>query len=504
MFHAASLGRIYNGVRPVVFKQGAGIAEPAWPKLRYVDTSKTIYKKFQFSPIFYHSCYQNELASLRFRTCASTPIPDPSTLDRFCDFFKRNIFSVVPYKHIIELPFREAIARMHSRPSVKHKIKQAWNLTKHISHDGTISGEDAREWTTRGMFVKVENLLVNNGGLVEDKVPRPILPAKPEFVAHTVGWSMAFQDHLVEMLGKLSRLCVAIGMTATEIGDWANKFAQSVLENDVSAWDNSIHPRLEKLLLWMARKFGAPPLWLQLFRANIKTHGRSAHGIKFWTPGGRKSGDPWTAWANSLLNIMIHLFIISEHFNLSIERTLEIVEMIVLGDDNLSFLKIPIPEPVWALGFRNLGFKCVAKTHKSVFDSEFCSNRFAPWQSGVVMVPKIGRLLSKLGCYCKPPTHASLDQIHKGTCIGLKLSTTAFPFAQKFLASEIDRLGNVKAAFLTGSEKDFALAGYRDVSDDALTKAWVSAKYFGPLEEGYHSLRLRTSAIDYEGAKVFF
>jgi len=197
-----------------------------------------------------------------------------------------------------------------------------------------------------------------------------------------------------------------------------------IFENDVSSYDASICEDLGKLEIWLAKKFGAYRAVLDLMQANLKTHGYTSTGIKYKVNGTRKSGDPYTSFFNSILNGLMHIFCFVEGGS-DLTDVLSGVKMLVQGDDNLLSYDCRL-EPRWQ-SLLELGFKCDNIVRENYSEAEFCSNILYPTGKGYCFGPKLGRVVSKLGCFQQPPLKIPYRSILSGMAIGMEAFSSYIP-----------------------------------------------------------------------------
>jgi len=92
------------------------------------------------------------------------------------------------------------------------------------------------------------------------------------------------------------------------------------------------------------------------------------------------------------------------------------MKMVAMGDDNL--LTHNLNKFNWKPYFLSLGFETVSIYRNSIFDAEFCSSIIIPVEEGLAFIPKIGRVLPKLGHFINPPKNVAPNQLLRGVAIG--------------------------------------------------------------------------------------
>jgi hypothetical protein len=223
----------------------------------------------------------------------------------------------------------------------------------------------------------------------------------------------------------------------------------------VSTFDSSVSFELGELEIWVTKKFGASASILELMRANNHTHGVTMLGGKYWMPGGRKSGDPFTSLYNSMLNIGLHAFILHKHFGWSIKEIKARTRMLVAGDDNLMTINAPAVDFVPYM--KQLGFNSEAIVRESLDYAEFCSCRLYKVSGKWVFGPMPGKVLSKLGFLNSPPKDVSREAMIRGIAIGMLRSCIFIPPIMAVVKRILDLTAGVEAytGYSTRFKDDF-------------------------------------------------
>lgn len=405
---------------PDEFKLGSYVKFPINIKQKQSTPMYSAYiKNTNYKPIAFQSNFINEKIAVGARVMKLTPVPDHKLETEFCDFVKKYFDILFPeWKRIREDSWGEYLRNSNASPAVKKILDKTFNeKILHLSKSNKISHNLAYKWTTRKAFCKVENLLYKSPKGVKRKAPRLIQGAQPEFICVLGPFFSALQNHIKRIWGGQGSVLFASGKTNLFVSQYISKLKGLFLEDDVSAFDSSVSKRLNYLELWMCKKFGLHPLGLQLFEANIMTHGFTQSGIKYSVPGTRKSGDPWTTVFNSILNALIHIFAISKANKWSCLKTLENCGMVVSGDDSVVVHGgVKIGKEV----LLKLGFECEVNYKNSIYDLEFCSNIFYDTTIGPLLGPKMGRVLSKIGQFILPPLNIHPLCVLRGVALGFK------------------------------------------------------------------------------------
>lgn len=387
---------------------------------------ESVYLQGAYSPSVFSSCAWNEYCALRGRALVETPRPNRGVVSDFCGFvrkFHRMLFPGIHKRKAVSLDVY--LKASNASPAVKAAIQRAGAKLQSlgITQDSILDSEFLRKASTRKAFVKVENNLYNTPVGIKDKAPRLIQGARPEFIALVGPAFYSIQSAIKECWSTNFMACFTSSVTAVQIGEYLNVPGQ-VFENDVSSWDASICTQLCELEVWLAKRFGAQRAVVDLMIANIKTHGRTTHGLTYSVNGTRKSGDPYTSCMNSVLNGLLHIYCFWKA-GISVDTLRKSLRMCVQGDDNIMVY------PKWMKPRFNLlldlGFKSDNLYRKSLLEAEFCSNRFYVHDGGYVLGPKIGRVLSKFGHFSDLPVHLDVLGVLRGVAMGYKHCASYVP-----------------------------------------------------------------------------
>jgi len=344
--------------------------------------------------------------------------------------------------------------RSNARPSVKRTLYKTFLRlnSEGIDEFTPLTDSQCKQWTLRSSFLKMENLLYRTPCGIKNKAPRFISGAEAEFICIVGPWMMACQDRFKKSWGLNHFITFTSGKSNEEIGECISNddYGHHFFEDDIGTFDSSVSMPLLWLEYELFRRWGAPRAVLRLIKANMKTRGRTKHGFRYKVWATRKSGDPYTSLGNSLLNGLMHYYIAkvdtfknklvphvrcwrdknkkfhyeelklnTKRKRIDVEQTkyiMKILKMLVQGDDNVGRSKKKID---WVPYMSKFGFNSEAINHTSIYDAQFCSSRFYPTEDGVVMGPCPGKVISKFGYYVEKPEHVSVEQLLRGSAIGL-------------------------------------------------------------------------------------
>jgi len=416
-------------IKHYVIKDKAGFKYPIANGVKATSGKQEAYfGTHQYRPVCYANTKENEEATLRARVVVATPKPNEKFMCDFITFVKKNILEILNYKVIKISPVSDAayLERSNASPGVKRVLVKtyAWLKENNIDCWSKLPKNLVRKWVSRSLFLKKENLNYRTPYGVKVKAGRAIQGAPPEFICLVGPWIMALQDFFKGVWSKDNWLCFACGVSAWDAAGLLNAMWQ-VVEDDISTFDSSVSPELCKLEVDIATIFGIPNAVLLLLRANQNTHGYTFHGAEYHLPGARKSGDPYTTLFNSILNALMHIYIVHVALGWSIKEIKRKCRMLVAGDDNALTIDTEV-----RIDFRHymerLGFKSEA-IFRTIHTLEFCSCRVYYVDGRPCFGPMPGKVLSKLGFLNSPPTDVTVESMLKGIALGLRQTCYYIP-----------------------------------------------------------------------------
>jgi hypothetical protein len=333
----------------------------------------------------------------------------------------------------------------------------------------TLTSSQLYRWTYRSSFVKVENDLYSSELGRKHKAPRLIQGAQPEFICLVGPWIMAVQDLLKRRWSTDNNLCFTSGVSAEKAAEFISKGHGRWVEDDLGKFDCSIRKQWCEYEVWLCKQFGAPRAVLDLMRANINTHGSTAHGWRYKCEGTRKSGDPYTSLMNSIINGLSHLYLYCKWTGRTVEESQLTIRMLLQGDDNCLRHAESCEFP-WQQGMAGLGFDSEALYREYIHEVEFCSSRLYETNEGIVFGPKPGRVLAKFGYVINPPAAVSAQSMMRGIALGLMKQVEFIPP----LKALVDR-----TLVLTEGHE-----------------AWFARRRFTPFDEGLKIRKRHTANVE--------
>jgi len=471
-----------------------------------------------YKPVVYASNLHNEKQALDARVLAETPVPEGfycgcnrarkcreyrrckrarfKRLDDYCGFVKGNYRKLFRNIHKVKpLTFEAYLRGSNASPSVKKILREtkAELRREGIDQHSRLTEIQLHRWTKRKSFVKVENNLYQTELGLKKKAPRLIQGAPPEFIVLVGPWIAALQIRLKKLWGRNSPLCFTSGLSALEIGEYADLPGWKYLEDDVSAWDTSLRKQLCELEVWLCEKFGAPRAVIDLMIANLDTHGITMHGWRYRVEGTRKSGDPFTSLFNSVHNALLHLFIYCDVCKVLVDQALLVVKMLVQGDDNLLMHRRQVKID-WVQEMRRLGFKSEGIPRKSLDEVEFCSGRFYCTNKGYCYGPKPGKVLAKFGYVVNPPK-CTREGLMRGIALGLQKQVNFIPPLKSIVDRVLHLTEGVTPEFLSEWQLREAhkarLNEFLDSTDDVDHALYVQYQW-GPTQQKQWDRELAT------------
>lgn len=404
-----------------------------------------------YLPIAFSQNKVNEFAALNARVMKDTPTPNKTTLREFFLWVKRNYKRIFPHtshvKEIRPLNWQDYLVKSNAAPGVKMKLQRQFEEfdKDNVTCYDSLPKKSIKKWCFRESFVKTENLNYQTPLGVLDKAPRLIQGGKKQFICLVGPWIAALQNHIKHDWNKHNFICFTSGVEAQDAAKLVTKYPVW-MEDDVSAWDASLCPKLLEVELWLFRKFGAPQACYDLMAQNINTIGMTSFGLFYYRKGCRKSGDPYTSLGNSILNALIHLFIFCRFHRIGIREARNRMTMLVQGDDSLLNLST-IDSINWKQEMSLFGFKSIGTYKENIDNVEFCSSRVYKTNTSVTFGPIPGKVIGKFGVFCNPPKDINPYDIMYGSAVGLSYSSCNVPILNEFVNKMIDlsdnlRLGN--------------------------------------------------------------
>jgi hypothetical protein len=386
----------------------------------------------QAVPMVAAKTHTNMAASILHRQVREVAVPDSAAVrsfEAFCGFegsTGRMDYHIEPDFETWNNRFPE-IKKMRHREALKRVTNPDVLEPRHLVFD---------------TFQKIE--LIGKQGEKFD--PRNINGCSSEYSVHLGPFIQAINEKMKKQWSVDEPIYYTSGATVDQLGLWFDKWtakfgAPYYLENDFSRFDSTIAPELLKVEFDFYRRFGTTPVIEQCLEAQIHTVGSTREGFLYKVKGTRKSGTPNTSFGNSYLNLMAHMWIMSE-LDMFPGRDYAIM---AVGDDMLMIVN-PIIDRTELLsritkGCKSLGFEPKAKINTEIHQVEYCSKLFWPSNKGTIAGPKVGRFLLRAGWSVKPLQ--TKDKEVETIAKRLKgIGMTMFP-----MSSHIPIVGSISASY---------------------------------------------------------
>jgi len=390
------------------------------------------------------------------RQCARTPEPDPflwESLRKFANVkrgLRSPLWGTLPRYHKFtdgqasdgtNLTFEKWNAHFPASRRKQH-------LQSYLSESNYgMTPELAKKWCKIDLMPKVEKLIYK----YQEYDPRAISVFQPRVTAYTGPSVTAFQNWLHgQWDGEKCPILFAAGCSTTKLDEFFERnyrLGRKCFMADQSNYDSTVSHEAQAFAdsIYEEIGFEEEPYFKMLRNAQGGfLDGTGPLGTRFRAPPSEKSGAADTCAVNSPVDTIVHLFCIAyanditdEQGELSMQRTLDKVSMMVMGDDSLGFVDGDIdlkgvPQLMYRLGFIPKFFECDPE------DAVFLNMIPYPVGDGHRFAPKLGRLMSRLGvCVAE-----QLDPIAYSCAVGKGFVATCahVPVLRSFV-SRLARLG---------------------------------------------------------------
>jgi len=405
------------------------------PKLVGIDQHLFGIGSGGYRPVAYASNAHNEHEALKARVLLKTPVVDQHYTAKCINWLKDNHDSIFPRIHKVDsVSWETYLEKSNAAPGVKRtldRIKKQMD-GEGIDKESKLSSKQLYQYTTRKSFIKIENNNYRTWRGRKNKAPRLISGAQPQFTRLVGPWITSLQSRVKRRWDKSNFICFTSGNKSVDMANHLMSLNGRLLEDDIGTFDASVSKQWLLYEVWLCRRFGAPRAVLDLMRANINTHGATTHGWKYKVADTRKSGDPYTSLMNSIINGCMHIFLYHDFTGKTMEEIKKSIRMLVQGDDN-ALNHVEQNTFDWVSGMAKFGFSSEAIYRNDPNMLQFCSNRLIPVKGGWNFVPKVGKVLSKIGYFVNPPPNVDPISLVKGTALGLMVACSPNPILTSYL-----------------------------------------------------------------------
>ncbi len=299
-------------------------------------------------------------------------------------------------------------------------------------------------------FIKRELQVTMTDDGFAKKAPRIISGPSDEakIVMGPAYWEMSNQL-AEEWDGAKVPICYARGRSAEYLGKLVETFVAEdgtlhegyvLLSNDMSVYDSSCRDEHFAPIDSKLPAMGFNPQTMSF--VNLKhTAGVTANGVSYRADEQViDSGEPRTNLYGTIINAAVHV----GAYKSLLERSSLMVDlklMLVGGDDNFSVLQYNGDLELLRLGLteaiKGFGFVCTPIISRNLYDVDFYSKLFWPTSDGLVLSPKPGRLLPKLGHTIIP--NGGLAE-YKGKLLSLQNDVQHIPLLNSYFKYAIRAL----------------------------------------------------------------
>jgi hypothetical protein len=348
----------------------------------------------------------------------------------------------------------------------------------------------------RGLFGKVENLSVVLSNSIIKDIDMRAIQSMSDRLQVTIGpyWH-GMSKMATKIFSKNSPLLYATGHTGDQIGAWMQKWCSTIdgyfLENDGKRWDAHLLQEAFKALVDFWKAMGKSPRLRSIYLKMVKTKGFTQLMHWYYTVlGTRKSGDSHTSLENTFINFMIHLMIMERceeimqatHPGITLELGVDYA-VAAAGDDCIARISNRIPRQTLMQAISDIamesGMEFTPKVSPDLFEVEFLSSLFYPVEGKLVLGPKIGRILSRIGWKSTPLTHknetAALTHM-RAVALGLERGVRFIPVLRALVQRVLQLTNDVSAKPIL-RDVLFKPLAVDNHTMDASTMAFVMDRY---------------------------
>jgi hypothetical protein len=385
-----------------ILKDGERICEPRFGTRRFFSVR-------YFRPTVFRSCYHNETISLegrigKFIPLHSSEIAQKNVEDRWNSMIKRHFplyDMLIPFSHEKMNKYLWASTFPPRMRDILLKIfEEGLLVPKVLRADCFIKRELCLRDIRRlfEIFIKDPRMISSCPRDLSAAVGPRIRPFSKLFRESFVPWAFTRGD-----LSNFRQIIYTCGMSGEAIGmAFANAIQcmESVLlpgefvvivEDDQSRFDlHMLAGPFKFLRLIYVKKLGKK---IAHYLRRETSRGRTKLGTTFKVPYTMQSGWPDTSVGDTLVNSIMKFEIHGPG-----RRWISII----CGDDSVT---VTIDtEIAWIGGkkvmidkYASMGMEVTIDIRHNPLDVEFCSGRFLPVEDGYVLMPKVGKLIAKLG-----------------------------------------------------------------------------------------------------------
>jgi hypothetical protein len=390
-------------------------------------------------PVVHASSAQNELLAIQNRALAVKFAPRVETGKMYLSWLSLNMDTLFPGRK----PTKYNFPAWNSRyPPAQRAI----HSKLHAEAGGVL--EDPHSDRRIKAFAKMEKLMLSGVNQFEDKDPRAIQGSTDAYSVFCGPYIWSFGKRLAEVWNSKFQLFYASGVLPEEIGAWFeyighNNPEWNVWFSDFSRWDSSQNEYLLKGGDMVNLAFGVPEDVVLQQRLDQKKGGNTVHGVKYQIDNTVASGRHTTSCNNSSQHGCVILFNLQvNNPGVELRELLELQRSMVLGDDDVVGLRKGVAPPSVAV-YEALGLDVKLQRAENTYMADFCSSYFWPTKDGIVLGPKPGRLLPKMGWYLNQHDK-NVAGVHKATLQSLYNVCSFVPPLKSIVDTQLRVLSSVR------------------------------------------------------------
>lgn len=387
-------------------------------------------------PTVFATNQDNTVAALEKRSGA-VPAPfDPKDRQHFCDWVEDSWETLVGKPYNIGGPktpeafFEQVESWLAGCNSAKH-VKEIYRKTaRRLADEGitpysNFTAEQLHSWTAREASVKLETVLKD-----EDKSPRQILAATPEFVVLTAPFMKELTGHIKKKCGRNNKVVYTPGMSQKVIAEAMTEEDWDKIDNvDFDSFDLNQGDQTGSCEVRICERYGCPSGTLQLLRANLSTHGYARAGVKFSGRYVRHSGEPFTTLFNTVLNMFLAVYAFCRRTGKPVRDA--DIKVFAGGDDGVYLYNGPRIN--FKEEFARLGHPATTEEAQALHFVEFLSCRLVHTSTGWNLIPKPGQVIAKLGYSVRADTDEKAVAIAAGAVESMYAASHGCPPLRAYL-----------------------------------------------------------------------
>lgn len=380
---------------------------------------------------------KSEISGITNRILVPQPVPDSEALEWYDEFVANS--PVFRQLDAIRVRDDEPLFEWWVRRYPQSRQQEFRDARNNALDRGFVEGHHKGR-----AFVKQEKKVTKTTDGDKPTRPRMVTAFSAEIIACSGPYLNRYSTKVAEMW-RDAPIVYTRGLTADRVGQivaqfvalcggWENVFA---LENDFKTMDATIQPAHTWIHESRWEKSGATPITISALHNPDTVKLSTPHGVKAKAPSQVSSGQART----NLIDSQVNAGALGSWQLQAIERGVMVKTpslLLVMGDDGILFLPRSCLKPDDLANtladdlncyLTKLAFKPVPNLRLHQYDMEFCSKLFWPVADGLVLGPKPGRILARIGWSLTAAGAANLS----GAIQSLRQDCCFIPFLGPFL-----------------------------------------------------------------------